>query len=88
MKNLSITEARDELTSLPERLAEEPGAVAVTRRGEPVLALMPWELYESIIETLEILGDPELVAALNRGIKQAKEGEVIPWNQAKKELKL
>jgi len=25
IKNLSITEARDKLTSLPERLAKEPG---------------------------------------------------------------
>lgn len=88
MKNLSITEARDELTSLPERLAEEPGAVAITRRGEPVLALMPWELYESIIETLEVLGDPDLMKALNRGIKDIEEGQVISWDQAKKELKL
>lgn len=88
MKNLSITEARDELTSLPERLAEEPGAVAITRRGEPVLALMPWELYESIIETLEVLGDKDLMAALNRGIKDLKEGQAISWDQAKKELNL
>ena len=88
MKNLSITEARNELTSLPERLAEEPGAVAITRRGEPVLALMPWELYESIIETLEVLGDPDLMKALNRGIKDIEERQVISWDQAKKELKL
>ena len=88
MKNLSITKARDELTSLPERLAEEPGAVAITRRGEPVLALMPWELYESIIETLEVLGDPDLMKALSRGIKDIEEGQVISWDQAKKELKL
>ena len=54
-KDISITEARQEITALPERLAKEPGAVAVTRRGKPVLAIMPWDLYESIIETLEIL---------------------------------
>ena len=43
-KDIPITEARHELTSLPERLADQDGAVAITRRGKPVLAIMPWEL--------------------------------------------
>jgi antitoxin YefM len=83
---LPIIKARDRLTSLPEELAEEPGAIAVTRRGEPVLAILPWDLYESIMETLEILGDEELMAALRQGIKEASEGKAIPWDRAKQEL--
>lgn len=86
LKDIPITEARHELTSLPERLAEEPGAVAVTRRGKPVLAIMPWDLYESIMETLEIMGDEDLMAALRQGIKEIKEGKTIPWEQARQQL--
>ncbi len=70
MRDIPITEARHELTSLPERLGEEPGAVAVTRRGKPVLAILPWDLYESIIETLEIMGDKDQMAALRKGIEE------------------
>ena len=88
VKDIPMTEARHELTSLPERLAKEPGAVAVTRRGKPVLALMPWELYESIVETLEIMGDEKLMAVLRQGIKEAEEGKGIPWEEAKKKLGL
>lgn len=88
VKDIPMTEARHELTSLPERLAKEPGAVAVTRRGKPVLALMPWEFYESLVETLEILGDEELMAALRQGIKEMKEGKGIPWEEAKAKLGL
>ena len=87
-KDIPITEARHELTSLPERLAKEPGAVAVTRRGKPVLAVMPWELYESIIETLEIMGDKDLMAALRQSIKEADEGKTIPWKTVKAKLGL
>ncbi|MGH7273497.1 MAG: type II toxin-antitoxin system Phd/YefM family antitoxin [Nitrospiria bacterium] len=87
-KDIPITEARHELTSLPERLAKEPGAVAVTRRGKPVLAVMPWELYESIIETLEIMGDKDLMAALRKSIKEADEGKTIPWKTVKAKLGL
>jgi len=76
-KDIPITAARHELTTLPERLAEE-GAVAITRRGKPVLAIMPWELYESIVETLEIMGDRDLMLALRQGIKEIEEGKGIP----------
>ena len=43
--------ARNQLTSLPEQFAREPEpeAVEVTRRGTPVLAILPWDLYETIL---------------------------------------
>jgi hypothetical protein len=47
---------------------------------------MRWDLYESIVETLEIMGDGELMAALRQGIKQVDAGEGISWEQAKREL--
>ncbi|HCJ79066.1 prevent-host-death family protein [Peptococcaceae bacterium SCADC1_2_3] len=88
IKDIPITEARHELTTLPERLAKEPGAVAVTRRGKPVLAVMRWELYEAITETLEIMGDEDLMAALRQGIKEATEGKTVSWEAVKEELGL
>jgi len=84
--SVPIIKARDKLTSLPEELERKPGAIAVTRRGEPVLAILSWELYESIIETLEILGDEDLTTALRQGIKEAHEGKAISWERAKKGL--
>lgn len=87
-KDIPITEARHELTSLPEKLARGLGTVAVTRRGKPVLAILPWELYESILETVEILGDEKTMDALRQGIKEMKEGKGIPWEQVKKKLRL
>ena len=86
IEDIPITKARHQLTSLPERFAKELAAVAVTRRGKPVLAIMPWELYQSIIETLEILGDKDLMVMLRQGIKEAKEGKGIPWKEAQKKL--
>jgi len=86
IKDIPMMVARRELTSLPERLGKESGAVAVTRRGKPVLALMPWELYESIVETLEIMGDEKLMAALRQGIREAGEGKGVSWEKAKEKL--
>jgi PHD/YefM family antitoxin component YafN of YafNO toxin-antitoxin module len=88
MREIPMAKVRDELTSLPEQLAEKLATVAVTRRGKPVLAVMPWELYESVVETLEIMGDEELIASLRQSIQEAAEGKTIPWEQVKKELNL
>ena len=60
----------------------------MTRRGKPVLAIMPWELYEAIVETLEIMGDEDLMAALSQSIKEAEEGKGIPWEIVKAEMRL
>lgn len=87
-EEIPITQAREQLTSLPARLAEKPGAVAVTRRGKPVLAVMPWELYEAIVETLEVMGDEELMAALRRSIEEVAAGKGIPWETVKADLGL
>jgi PHD/YefM family antitoxin component YafN of YafNO toxin-antitoxin module len=86
LKDLSISEARHEITSLPERFAENPGAIAVTRRGKPVLAIMPWDFYESIIETIEILGDPDLMSALRQGIKDIEEGRTYSMDEIGQEI--
>jgi len=52
------------------------------------MALVAWDLYEAIVETLEIMGDADLMAALRQSIKEASEGKVIPWEEVKAELGL
>ena len=68
-RTMSINEVRDQLMRLPDALAQSHEAVTVTRRNEPVLAILPWELYEVILETLEVMGDADLMAALRLGIQ-------------------
>jgi len=84
--SISIVEARKELTRLPERLESTPGTVAVTRRGKPVLAIMTWDDYESIMETLEVLSDSDAMEQLRRAMEDVKAGRTIPWEKAKKRL--
>ncbi len=89
-RNIPMIEARRKLTNLPEEFQKKPelGAVAVTRRGRPVLAVIPWELYESIVETLEVLSDEKLMMDLKQSIKEVRAGRLIPWEKIKKELDL
>ena len=85
-RELTTVDARRELTKLPEQLGANPATVAVTRRGKPVLAIITWEDYLSILETLEILSDNDAVEQLRRSIKEVTEGKQIPWVEAKTRL--
>jgi PHD/YefM family antitoxin component YafN of YafNO toxin-antitoxin module len=49
---------------------------------------LPWEFYESIVETLDILGDPEMVRALRESLEDLKRGRVVSNAGAKKRLGL
>jgi hypothetical protein len=49
---------------------------------------MSWDVYESLVETLEIMGDKDLMADLRRSIREVREGKTIPWERVKKDLGL
>ena len=83
---ISITEARNSIGKLPKRLAKKKNTLAITRRGKPVLAIMPWDSYESMLETLAVLSDRELMRQIRRSEKEIARGKSIPWSEAKKQL--
>lgn len=87
---LSIMEARKQLTSLPETLTHDGQAdvLEITRRGKPVLAVLPWELYEAVSETLEVMTDTEQMAQLRQSIQELSTGKLVSWADAKRELGL
>jgi antitoxin YefM len=87
---ISIMEARKQLTSLPETLMRDGQAdvLEITRRGKPVLAVLPWELYEAVSETLEVMGDKDMMAQLRQSIQEMESGTLVSWQDAKQELGL
>ena len=74
------------LSQLPERLSAENRAAALTRHGKPVLAVMLWDLYETIMETMEIMGDADMMDALRESIEDVRKGNLVPLDQVKAEL--
>ena len=50
--------------------------------------MMLWDLFESIVETLEIMGDMDMMAALRRGIEDVQAGNLVPIEQVKADLGL
>ncbi|WP_100501393.1 type II toxin-antitoxin system Phd/YefM family antitoxin [Geodermatophilus chilensis] len=58
----------DEVTGTHER-------VTVTKNGSPVAVILAVEDYESLMETLEVLSDPETVAQIRQAESQMRDGE-------------
>ena len=85
-EQMPIDKARDLLANLPELLAEEKRAIALTKEGEPVLALMSWDLFESLIETMEIMADPDMMPVVHRAIKYMDEESLIPLEKITDQL--
>ena len=88
MTHLSISQARNKLTRLADDLVESHETVEVTNRGKPVLAILSWDLYESMMETMEILADKEMMDQVRKGIKEYKAGKGIPLERVRKRLRV
>jgi PHD/YefM family antitoxin component YafN of YafNO toxin-antitoxin module len=87
-KKMNITEARDALMKLPEMFDGNDSleAIEVTKWGKRVLAIMPWEEYESIAETKEILKDRATLRGIARGLEDVKEGRMHAAEDVRKKL--
>ena len=87
MQKISITEARNKFMKLPDQVAKHE-ILAVTRRNKEVMAVMSWELYEGLLETLEVLSDPKLMNDLKKGIEDVKAGRTHSLAEAYERLGL
>lgn len=86
---LSMAEAREQFTRLPEQFEKEPElTVQVTRHGRPVIAVLSWELYESITETLEVMADAELMTAIRQSADDIANGRTTDLETVKARLGL
>jgi prevent-host-death family protein len=83
---MPLSKARNKLLEVAERSGKERRAIEVTKRGEPVLAILPWEVYESLMETLEIASDQELMGQLRKGLRELEEGNTLPIEKVAEEL--
>jgi antitoxin YefM len=75
MTTLPLAEARANLSRLIESAVTTHERFEVTRNGNRVAVLMSADDYDSLMETLDILSNPEEVEALRQGLAEAKAGE-------------
>ena len=83
IKQMSISETRRRMTSLESDMSYED-TISVTNHGKEVFAILRWETYESIAETLDILSDPEGYNNLKVEIVQAEQNKLVDFEEFKK----
>jgi len=87
MQKLTITEARNKFMKLPDETIDNQ-IIAITRRNKEVLVVMSWELYEGLLETIEILADQEFMGNIKRGMEEIKSGKTYTIEESRKRLEL
>jgi len=80
MTSLPISDARDNLADLGNRVSLRGERIVVERRGKDLFAMVPVEDLE-ILERLEERADLE-------SVRQRLNETTVPWKQVKKELGL
>jgi prevent-host-death family protein len=85
-KVVPFTDARATLSELLDLVEREQEHVVITRNGKPVAIVMSADEWESWEETIEVLSDPELMAALERSEEDVKAGRLYTLDEAMKRL--
>ncbi len=86
IQTLSITKAREELTTLVENAKRKFDEYIITVNGSPAAVIVSVAEYESWKETNEILSDPSLMQAIKKGEVDVEEDRLYDWDDVKKEI--
>ena len=54
----------------------------ITKNGMPKAVLLHYEDFEGLLETIDILSDPEAIKGVKRGIKDVRAGKVVGLKEA------
>ncbi len=75
MNVVTYTQARNELKSILDRVVQDADVTIISRRdAEGDAVVMSLDSYNSIMETLHLIGSPANAVALARAIAQDKQG--------------
>ena len=85
---ISVRELRPKLSDVIVKIHDKFDRYVITRRGKPEVVMMSIDDYESLVETLEIQSDKELMKRLKKAEQDLKQGKGISLKKIHKELKL
>jgi antitoxin YefM len=82
---LPVTKVKRELLTILKAIEEDYATVTVTRNGKPVGIIMTPDRYEALFETIDILGDNEILQALKASQSDFKSGRIYTHDETWKE---
>ena len=72
-----LTEARNRLSEIVDEVVSTGSDLVITKHGRPAAVLIGYEEYEALLETLNILSDPEAMAALTEAERDLAAGDLV-----------
>lgn len=73
---MPVTKVKRGLLDILKMMEEDDSTITVTRNGEAVGVMMTPDRYEALVETIEILADTRVMAALKSSTGDFKKGRV------------
>lgn len=86
MLTLPLAEARAQLSKLVDEAVRTHERIEVTKNGRRAAVILSADDYDSLIETLDILGDAEAMAAI-REAESLTDDQWIPGEVVQAELR-
>jgi prevent-host-death family protein len=87
MSTLPLAEARANLSKLVDEAVRTHERIEVTRQGRRAAVILSVDDYDSIIETLAILGDQELMREIRDAEGAVEQGEVFTLDEVTEEMR-
>ena len=88
MTTLPLAEVRANLSKLIDEAVRTHLRIEVTRQGRRAAVILSADDYDSIIETLDILSDPDLMKELRQGQADIARGDVYTLDDVTKEMRV
>ena len=83
---ITLKDLRPDLPRVVEEIGKKLGRYIVTKHGKPSIVMLSIEDYESLMETLDILADPNAVKGLKQGEDDLRKGKTRSWQEIKTRL--
>ena len=80
-RTLPLSEARAKLSTVVREANEIYQRTVITQNGKPAAVVIGYDEFESWLETLEILGDPELMADLRQADRELAIGDLHSFEE-------
>ena len=87
MTTIPLSEARARLSELVDEAVRTHERVEITRNGRRAAVLLSADDFDSLMETLDILTDPQLMQELAEADEQIKRGEVYTQEEVEASMR-
>ncbi|WP_423920677.1 type II toxin-antitoxin system Phd/YefM family antitoxin [Frigoribacterium sp. 2-23] len=86
MTVISVADARASLSRHIDSAETTHERFEITRNGSRVAVLLSADDYDSLVETVDILGNPDEVAALRRALAELESGDTSTADEVRRAM--